>query len=400
MPQFDYTVLDLHGRNRHGVISADSVHGARAQLEQRQWVPVRVEAAAATASTSGRAARFSGKDLVLFTRQLATLVETAPLEEALRTIGTQSERRGVRRVTSRTHALVVEGFRLSDAMARQGKAFPALYRAMVAAGESAGALPQVLERLADLLERQAQVRSKLQSALVYPVALAVTAGAVVIVLMTFVVPKVVDQFDSMGRALPWLTRAVIGVSQFLLHAGIPLLVALVVALVATARLLQRPALRLAADRALLRAPLLGRLIRDLHAARMARTLAIMVNSGLPLMEGLMIAARTVDNRALRLATDSMVTAIREGGSLAAAMKRAGVFPPTLLYMASSGENSGRLAPMLERAADYLEREFEAFTAAAMSLLEPAIIVLLGGVVAVIVLSILLPILQFNTLALG
>ncbi|KHL60531.1 type II secretion system inner membrane protein GspF [Xanthomonas euvesicatoria] len=396
MPQFDYTVLDLHGRNRHGVISADSVHGARALLEQRQWVPVRLEVAAAAGSTAGRAARFSGKDLVLFTRQLATLVETAPLEEALRTIGIQSERRGVRRVTSQTHALVVEGFRLSDAMARQGKAFPALYRAMVAAGESAGALPQVLERLADLLERQAQVRSKLQSALVYPAALAATAGAVVIVLMTFVVPKVVDQFDSMDRALPWLTRAVIGVSHFLLHAGIPLVIAVVAAL----QLLKRPALRLTADRALLRAPLLGRLLRDLHAARMARTLAIMVNSGLPLMEGLMIAARTVDNRALRLATDGMVTAIREGGSLAAAMKRAGVFPPTLLYMASSGENSGRLAPMLERAADYLEREFETFTAAAMSLLEPAIIVLLGGVVAVIVLSILLPILQFNTLALG
>ncbi|ATS66616.1 type II secretion system inner membrane protein GspF [Xanthomonas citri] len=400
MPQFDYTVLDLHGRNRHGVISADSINSARAQLEQRQWVPVRVEVAAATASTAVRVARFSGKDLVLFTRQLATLVETAPLEEALRTIGTQSERRGVRRVTSQTHALVVEGFRLSDAMARQGKAFPALYRAMVAAGESAGALPQVLERLADLLERQAQVRSKLQSALVYPAALAATAGAVVIVLMTFVVPKVVDQFDSMGRALPLLTRVVIGVSHFLLHAGIPLLIVLVVALVATVQLLKRPALRLAADRALLRAPLLGRLIRDLHAARMARTLAIMVNSGLPLMEGLMIAARTVDNRALRLATDTMVNAIREGGSLAAALKRAAVFPPTLLYMASSGENSGRLAPMLERAADYLEREFEAFTTAAMSLLEPAIIVLLGGVVAVIVLSILLPILQFKTLALG
>ena len=347
-----------------------------------------------------RAARFSGKDLVLFTRKLATLVDTAPLEEALRTIGTQSERRGVRAVTGQTHALVVEGFRLSDAMARQGTAFPPLYRAMVAAGESAGALPQVLERLADLLERQAQVRSKLQSALVYPAALAMTAGVVVIVLMTFVVPKVVDQFDSMGRALPWLTRAVIALSQFLLHAGIPLLVAGVIAAVVAVQVRKRPPVRLAIDRAILRAPLLGRLLRDLHAARMARTLAIMVNSGLPLMEGLMIAARTVDNHALRLATDSMVTAIREGGSLGAAMKRAGVFPPTLLYMASSGENSGRLAPMLERAADYLEREFESFTTAAMSLLEPLIIVLLGGVVAVIVLSILLPILQFNTLALG
>ena len=393
MAKFDYTVLDLHGRNRHGVISADSVRSARSLLEQRQWVPLRVEPAAAI--TPVRAARFSGKDLVLFTRQLATLVDTAPLEEALRTIGTQSERRGVRAVTGQTHALVVEGFRLSDAMARQGTAFPPLYRAMVAAGESAGALPQVLERLADLLERQAQVRSKLQSALVYPAALAMTAGVVVIVLMTFVVPKVVDQFDSMGRALPWLTRAVIALSQFLLHAGIPLLVAGVIAAVVAVQLRKRPPVRLAIDRAILRAPLLGRLLRDLHAARMARTLAIMVNSGLPLMEGLMIAARTVDNHALRLAT-----AIREGGSLGAAMKRAGVFPPTLLYMASSGENSGRLAPMLERAADYLEREFESFTTAAMSLLEPLIIVLLGGVVAVIVLSILLPILQFNTLALG
>jgi general secretion pathway protein F len=282
MPRFDYTVLDLQGRSRQGVISADSVHSARAQLEQRQWVPVRI-AAAAAATNAVHAALFSGKDLVLFTRQLSTLVETAPLEEALRTIGTQSERRGVRRVTSQTHGLVIEGFRLSDAMARQGNAFPPLYRAMVAAGESAGALPQVLERLADLLERQAQVRSKLQSALVYPAALALTAGTVVIVLMTFVVPKVVDQFDSMGRALPWLTRAVIAVSNFLLHAGIPLLVALVIAVLTALRLLKRPALRLAADRAVLRAPLLGRLIRDLHAARMARTLAIMVNSGLPLM---------------------------------------------------------------------------------------------------------------------
>ncbi|KAB7767848.1 type II secretion system inner membrane protein GspF [Xanthomonas maliensis] len=400
MPRFDYTVLDLHGQQRQGVIRADTAQQARSLLERRDWVPVRVDAATVADDVRVRAARFRNKDLVLFTRQLATLVETVPVEEALRAIGSQADRRGVRQVTAHTHAQVVEGFRLSDAMARQGNAFPPLYRAMVAAGEGAGALPQVLARLADLLERQAQVRGKLLSALVYPAALALTAAAVVVVLMTCVVPKVVDQFDSMGRALPWLTRAVIAVSQGLLQAGLPALLGAVLLAVVAARVLQQPVPRLAADRALLRLPLLGRLLRDLHAARMARTLAIMVSSGLPLMEGLMIAARTVDNRALRQATDAMVAAIREGGSLSAAMKRAGVFPPTLLYMASSGENSGRLAPMLERAADYLEREFESFTSAAMSLLEPAIIVLLGGVVAVIVLSILLPILQFNTLALG
>ncbi len=271
---------------------------------------------------------------------------------------------------------------------------------MVAAGEGTGALPAILERLADLLEREQQVRSQLATALAYPAALALTAVGVVLALMTFVVPRVVEQFDSMGRELPWLTRFVVGASGFLGSWGLPLLALLAVAAIAAARLLRDPAARLRADTAILRLPLLGRLLREVHAARMARTLAIMLESGLPVMEGLAITARTVGNRRLRLATESMTGAVREGGSLSAAMRRAGVFPPTLLYMAASGEDSGRLAPMLERAADYLEREFNTFTRAAMSLLEPAIIVVLGGVVAVIVLSILLPILQFNTLVLG
>ncbi|WP_022971655.1 type II secretion system F family protein, partial [Xanthomonas maliensis] len=240
MPRFDYTVLDLHGQQRQGVIRADTAQQARSLLERRDWVPVRVDAATVADDVRVRAARFRNKDLVLFTRQLATLVETVPVEEALRAIGSQADRRGVRQVTAHTHAQVVEGFRLSDAMARQGNAFPPLYRAMVAAGEGAGALPQVLARLADLLERQAQVRGKLLSALVYPAALALTAAAVVVVLMTCVVPKVVDQFDSMGRALPWLTRAVIAVSQGLLQAGLPALLGAVLLAVVAARVLQQP----------------------------------------------------------------------------------------------------------------------------------------------------------------
>jgi general secretion pathway protein F len=276
---------------------------------------------------------------------------------------------------------------------------------LVAAGENSGALPAILERLADLLEREQQVRGKLVSALVYPAALALTASGVVLALMSFVVPRVVEQFDSMGRELPWLTRAVIAVSELVTRWGLPLLVLAAVAATAAVQLLRtRQDLRLRFDTMLLRLPLLGRLIRDVHAARMARTLSIMVGSGLPLMEGLMITARTVHNRRLRRATDDMVVAISEGVSLSNAMRRAGVeiavFPPTLLYMASSGENSGRLGPMMERAADYLEREFNTFTSVAMSLLEPVIIVVMGGVVAVIVLSILLPILQFNSLVLG
>jgi len=402
MPAFDYAALDERGRTRSGRFDAASPREARTRLEQRRLVPVRIEAAVARADTGRRSPfdRFTGKDLALVTRQLATLVTAAPLEEALRTIGAQAGKRAVRRVLTATHAQLLEGFRLSDAMARQGNAFPPLYRAMVAAGEGTGALPDILERLADLLEREQEVRGKLVTALVYPAALALTAMAVVVALMTFVVPRVVEQFDSMGRELPLLTRVVIAISELMAGWGLPLLVLLGLGAVVFARLLKRAAFRMRVDALVLRVPLLGRVLRDVHAARLARTLSIMLGSGLPVMEGLAITARTVHNRVLRAATERMVTSIREGGSLSGAMRRAGVFPPTLLYMASSGENSGRLAPMLERAADYLEREFNTFTSVAMSLLEPVIIVVLGGVVAVIVLAILLPILQFNSLVLG
>ncbi len=324
----------------------------------------------------------------------------SPLEESLRTIGQQSDVAAVREVMHATHGRVLEGQRLSQAMASQPRAFPPLYRAMVAAGEDAGALPAILERLAELYERQQEVSGKLMSSLAYPLVLAGTAIAVVVALMAFVVPRVVEQFDSMGRELPALTRLVIGVSELMARGWPWLLAAAVLAGFAARRLLARPRLRLAFDRMLLRVPVLGRLLRDLHAARMARTLAIMLGSGLPLIEGLALTIPTLRNRALRDATEGMVASIREGGSLAAAMRRAGVFPPTLLYMAASGEDSGQPGPMLERAADYLEREFSTFTTVVLGMLEPLVIVVLGGVVAVIVLAILLPILQFNSLAIG
>jgi len=230
--------------------------------------------------------------------------------------------------------------------------------------------------------------------------LAVVALGVIVAMMTYIVPKVVDQFDSMGQTLPLLTRLVIGLSDLMRDWG--WLMAVILAAVVAAGLIarRREAVRLRLDAWVLRLPLVGRLTRDLHGARMARTLSTMIAAGLPVLEGLTITARTVSNRALRRATEQMAEAVREGGGLSPAMRRAEVFPPILVYMTASGESSGRLEPMLERAADYLEREFSNFTAVMLSLLEPAIIVVMGGIVAVIVLSILLPILQINTLALG
>ena len=406
MSDFDYLALDTAGRERRGSVKAASAEDARERLGARRLYVVRMEPAAGAAAppllSRGLFARkkLSAKQLTLFTRQLATLVMVSPLEESLRTIARQTEQEHVRRVLLAVHAGVVEGRRLSDAMGREPASFPPLYRAMVSAGEASGTLPSILERLADLLERQAQVRSKVMSALAYPVVLAFVATFVVFALMIFVVPQVVEQFEDVGQELPLLTRMVIGLSAFLAAWWWALLLFLVGAVLLTARALREEGLRLGFDRALLRLPLLGRLIRDLHAARIARTLSTMVASRLPLLEGLKLTTQTIHNRALRSASADITEAIRTGGSLSAALRNAGVFPPLLVYLAASGEASGKLDVMLERAADYLEREFDAFTATALSLLEPAIIVFMGAIVAMIVLSILLPILQLDTLAGG
>jgi general secretion pathway protein F len=404
MTSFDYVALDTAGRERRGNVRAATIDDARIQLGTRKLYVVRIDSgsgAAQTALLSRRPAfrrRMSGKQLTLFTRQLATLVQVAPLEESIRTIARQAEEAQVARVLTSVHGGVVEGRRLSEAMTREATSFPPLYRAMVSAGESSGSLPTILERLADLLERQAKVRGKVLTALAYPIVLSIVAVFVVFALMVFVVPQVVEQFDDVGQTLPLLTRIVMALSAFLAGWWWGLAIVLAGMILLGWRAMRDPAIRLGVDRRMLRLPLIGRLIRDLNAARLARTLSTMVASRLPLLEGLILTTQTINNRALRAATAEIVESIRGGGSLSAALRRAGVFPPLLVYMAASGEAAGRLDTMLERAADYLEREFDGFTATALSLLEPAIIVMMGGVVATIVLSILLPILQLNTLA--
>jgi general secretion pathway protein F len=406
MADFDYLVLDPAGRERRGQVAADTLEDARSRLGARKLYVVSLEQATQSATRAAplmsfegmTRRRLNGKALTLFTRQLATLAMVTPLEEALRTIGQQSEDVKVRAVLERVHAGVLEGRRLSDSMGREPKSFPPLYRAMVAAGESAGTLPEILERLADLQERQAAIRSKVTTALAYPVVLAIVATVVVMILMIKVVPKVVEQFDTVGQTLPLLTRIVMGISGFLADYWWAILIGLAVIGAVIWRALQDDVIRLRFDTAWLKLPFLGRLTRDLHAASMARTLSTMVASRLPLLEGLILTGQTIHNRRLRRASDDIVEAVRGGGSLSAALRRAGIFPPLLVYLTASGESSGQLDTMLERAADYLEREFDGFTATALSLLEPAIIVIMGVVVAAIVLSILLPILQLETLA--
>src|SRR4051812_4328984 len=292
MPDFAYVGLDTAGRERRGSVRAETSDAARDQLVSRRLYVVRIEPAAEAAAPLlsrglvARRRRIGAKQLTLFTRQLATLIQVTPLEEALRTVSRQAEREELRRVLGNVHAGVVEGRRLSEAMAREPASFPPLYRAMVSAGEASGTLPQILERLANLLERQAQVRGKVLSTLAYPTILAIVAAFVVFALMIFVVPKVVEQFQDIGQSLPLLTRIVIGLSSFLASWWWALLLAGALATLLAGGALKDEGARRKFDRVLLRLPLVGRLIRDLHAARMARTLSTMVASRLPLLEGL------------------------------------------------------------------------------------------------------------------
>jgi general secretion pathway protein F len=401
MPDFAYHAIDPEGREKRGRIAAANDDVAREALVQKKLYVVRVEAAparrSALADIQVRRRRLSTKQLTLFTRQLSSLVQVSPLEEALRTISRQSEQAHVREILTHVHTGVVEGQRLSEAMRREAVSFPALYRAMIAAGEGAGTLPLITERLAALLERQAEMRGKLIGALAYPAVLSLVAILVVMGLMVSVVPRVVEQFDNVDQQLPLITRIVIGISAFLASYWWAILIAVVLGGLIFARALKQPAFRLSVDRTVLRLPLLGKLLRNLHAARMARTLATMVASRLPLLEGLRLTGGTIRNKVLSGANDDIVEAVRSGGSLSGAMRASGVFPPLLVYLTASGESAGQLDLMLERAAEYLEREFDNFTSATLSLLEPLIIVVMGGVVAVIILAILLPILQLQNL---
>ena len=403
MPEFAYHAIDPDGRERRGRISAANDDMAREQLVSKKLYIVAVTPAEARASAFAnlpfkRQARLSTKQLTLFTRQLSSLAQVSPLEEALRTISRQSEQPHVRQILTDVHAGVVEGQRLSEAMRRESNSFPALYRAMIAAGEGAGTLPLITERLAVLLERQAEMRGKLIGALAYPAILSLVATLVVMGLMVSVVPRVVEQFDNVDQQLPLITRIVIGISAFLASYYWALILVVVIGAFLFAQALKRPAFRMSVDRNILRIPLLGKLLRNLHAARIARTLATMVASRLPLLEVLRLTGGTIRNKVLSGANDDIVEAVRSGGSLSGAMRTSGVFPPLLVYLTASGESAGQLDQMLERAAEYLEREFDNFTSTALSLLEPLIIVAMGGVVAVIILAILLPILQLQNLS--
>ena len=405
MSAFEYRALDGRGRERRGVLEGDSARQVRQALREQSLTPLSVEPVAGTPAAGPdrkgrprRRFRASAGELALLTRQLATLVRSGlPLEEALRTVAQQTERPALSSLLLAVRARVLEGHSLARGLAEFPAVFPELYRATVAAGEQSGHLDLVLERLADYTESRQALRQKIRLALFYPVLLTLMALAVAVLLLTYVVPQVVQVFENIGQELPWLTRALIAVSTFLQHWGLWLLLVLVTSGIGLGLLLRRPGPRRAFHALLLRLPLIGRLVRGLNAARFARTFSILTASSVPVLEGLRIAAQVMGNLPMREAVEAGARRVREGASLQSALETGGHFPPLTLHLIASGEASGRLEEMLERAATAQEREIESLIATLMGLFEPLLIVAMGLMVLVIVLAILLPIFELNQL---
>lgn len=406
MATFEYEAVDPLGKVRRGVISADTPRLARRELRLNRLIPVRLDVAASgTTATPDRLAGWRARgiraaDVALATRQLATMAAAAaPVEESLNIVALQTERPALRNILFAVRAAVAEGRRLSDALASHPRVFPPLYRAMVAAGEMTGALGAVLERLADHLEKTERMKARLTAALIYPAALSIVATAVVMLLLAFVVPRVVEQFDSLGQDLPPLTRTLIAVAAGLRDYGpATALACLGIAMVAAHQARRRP-VRHALDRFILKVPVIGRVLRRLYAARLARTIGTLVGSGVPALDAVAAARAAVPNLEFAGAMQAVAASIREGAGVSSALRKSGLFPPLVVHMAAVGESTGRLDVMLERAADQLDREFDAAATLAVGILEPGIIVIMGGLVGLIIMAILMPIFQLNSLAL-
>ena len=403
MGAFEYKALDKSGREKKGVIEGDAPRQVRQQLREQGWVPLDVkEVVQREASKRDRPAFMqrgvSATDLALITRQIATLVRAGlPLEECLRAVSQQSPNQRLQSMLLAVRSRVMEGHTLAAGLSDFRNVFPDLYRTTVEAGEQSGHLDRVLERLADYTESRQQMRQKIQLAVFYPAMLTVVAVLVVGGLMTYVVPQVVQVFENIGQNLPGLTVGLIATSDFLRAWGLLLITLVVLGVVGFSYLLRSEAFRRRFHQFLLKLPLIGRIVGGLNTGRFARTLSILTASGVPVLEALRISAQVMSNVPMREAVVEATARIREGAGIATALEKSGYFPPMTVHLIASGEASGKLEEMLERAAINQEREIETLIATLLGLFEPMLILIMGAVVLIIVLAILLPIFDLNQL---
>jgi general secretion pathway protein F len=403
MGAFVYTALDAQGKERKGLIEGDTAKHVRQLLREKQLLPVDIQEAAQSEQRHGKPRMFvrrglSTLDLALLTRQLATLLRSGlPLEESLQAVAEQTEKPRVQRIVLGVRSKVVEGHPLADGLGDFPQAFPEIYRATVAAGEQSGKLDSVLERLSDYTESRQVMGQQVSNALVYPIVLMVLSFAIVSFLLAYVVPQVVAVFESGHQQLPLATRILIGASDFVRLYWIYGVIAAAALVWGFRRWLRTEENRVRFDRFLLRVPLAGKVIRGLNTARFARTFSILTASAVPVLEALKISADVVNNLPMKQAVVDAALRVREGAPIGRSLAARKIFPPMMIHLISSGESSGELEKMLERAASNQEREMDGLLSTMTNLLGPFMVVFMGGVVMFIVVALLLPIFQLNDL---
>ena len=400
MPAYQFTAIDASGKQQKGVLEGDSARQIRQQLRDKALVPVMVHPVEQKDKQHAQGwwqKKITAYDLALFTRQLSVLVAAAiPLEEALRAVGKQNEKAHVQNLLMSVRSKVMEGHSLASALQQSGR-LPDLYIATIAAGERSGHLDLILDQLADYTENRFAMQKKVQGAMIYPIILMLMSFAIVMGLMTYVVPDIVKTFDQSKGALPWITVVLMKASEFIRVAWPFLLVFSVLGFALLGRFLNTTAGHYAFDRMTLKLPLLGKLSRGINAARFASTLSILTQSGVPLVDALKIGAAVSNNWVIRDAVNVAAERVTEGGYLASQLERCGYFPPMMVQMIKSGEASGELDRMLERAATMQDREVTTLISTLLALLEPLMLVVMASIVLVIVIAVMLPIVNMNNM---
>ncbi len=407
MAAFDYIALDAKGKELKGVVEGDTSRQVRQLLRDKGLMTLEIteshQKAQTKKSRSVPAPRLlqrsiSTTELALLTRQMATLIQASlPLDETLAAVANQTEKQRIKSMIFAIRSRVLEGHPLAVGLADYPKVFPELYRATVDAGEQSGHLDTVLERLADYTESRQEIQGKIRQALIYPAFLSLFAVAIVVFMMTSIVPQVVSVFEDTGQALPGLTLTLIAMSDFVVAYGMLMLLVIVAAVIGFQVLLTRPAFVMKYHMFLFRLPIIRRLVRGLNAAMFTRTFSILTGSGVTVIEAMKISAKVVANMPMRKAILQATDRVREGSGIKNALDHSKLFPPMSLQLIASGESSGKLEEMLERASVQLEREQVTLIAYIVGILEPVIILSMGIMVLLIVLGILLPIFDLNSL---
>ena len=400
MTAFQYIALDKSGKRKKGVLEGDSARAIRQQLRDQQLTPVQVDAIASRANSqknSGLTFRFGARrmapaDLSLITRQMSTLLQAGlPVDEMLTAVSQQTEKQSVKEILLGVRGKVLEGYALADGMNDFPSAFPALYRTTVAAGERTGKLGQVLDQLADYTEKQHYIRQKIKQALVYPIMMMSVSISIVVFLLIDVVPKIINVFSETNQTLPVATQLLIGTSNFLQHYGLYLLFFIIASIFLFVRALKNKNFHRKVDIFLLKIPVIGRAIKTINAARFGRTFGILNSAAVPVLDAMHAAVGLVKPLPMHEKIEVAINQVREGAPIYVALQKTNCFAPMFIHLVASGESSGQLDMMLEKSASYLEKDVEGLIQTVLTLFEPVMIIVMGGIVLYIVLAIMLPI---------